>query len=175
MISNPYQPLVPGLDGPMEGMLASVVPSAGAGLNSKVRVAAGVIGLAGKLIEQSAAEAVDATKDVEANTLAGANLAAGTHLLYINHPDAKETTGAAMPRFTIGRKEEYVPKTNIINNTKGELTGRSKVLAEVTVDAAGDVTAVRNAARYELKHFQGTFTAQLPGGLQVDNVNLDKA
>lgn len=172
MNAHPYQPLVPGLDGPLDGLLVSIVAG-------KARVGQGIIGFptpsgSNVLVEQTAAQAVNAGSDVGPVNAAAGNLADGTYLLYANHPEAKEADGVTtMPRFTIGRKEEYVPKVNIINNTAGQLVGRSRVIASVTVASAA-VTAVSCKARYELNNFEGHFTEKMPGGFAVTNNNLDK-
>lgn len=166
-MSHPMQPLVPGLDA-MEGLLVAK------GAAGKVKVLPGIAMIAGQaLIEQSVEDAEDAAKELDI-----AALAVGNHLVFANHPDAKDSAGVALPKFTVGEKEEYVPVVNPINNTPGQMVGRSRVLAEVTVALeAGDkvVAAISNKARYELKNFEGHFTQMMPGGLRVDNNNLDKA
>lgn len=163
MISHPMQPLVPGLDA-MEGLLVAK------GAAGKVKIKAGMVMIGGQvLVEQTVEEEGDS-----ANELDCSGLADGKHLVFANHPDAKDDTNTALAKFSVAKKEHYVPKVNPINNTPGQLVGRSRVLAEVTV-AGGVVTAIANKARLELKNFEGHFTQQMPGGLQVANNNLDKA
>lgn len=161
------QPLVPGLDA-MEGLLVAK------GAAGKVKVMAGIAMIAGQaLVEQTVEEAEDSAEELDVTALA-----VGKHLVFANHPDAKDEAGVALPKFTVGKKEEYVPKVNPINNTPGQMVGRSRVLAEITValeDGDKVVAAVSNKARFELKHFEGHYTQMMPGGLVVDNNNLNKA